>query len=90
MSRRYVYQRDGGSILRWNDVTAPRQAQAAEARSLGDGDYFPTSQRPGAPETIGSFSPSVKVGLLGALAALVIVGGLERSERKRWKRRWSR
>lgn len=72
MSRRYIYQRDGGPILRWNDVTAPRQSQAAEARSLGDGDYFPTSQRPGAPETIGGLDdPKVKTGLIiGALAGL--------------------
>jgi hypothetical protein len=73
MARRYLYERDGGSILRWNDVTAPRQSQAAEARSLGDGDYFPTSQRPGAPETIAGFidDPKVKTGIfIGALAGI--------------------
>lgn len=75
MARRYIYERDGGSILRWNDVSAPRQAQAAEARSLGDGDYFPTSQRPGAPETIAGFIDELGPGTKWALGLLAVIGG---------------
>lgn len=48
----------------------PRQSQAAEARSLGSyiDDAYPTSMRPGAPETLQGTGPMSTVKTLGLVA----------------------